>query len=84
MDNINLLTEIKARNETNARLLQDRYKYSLVLIGMAMLKEASVRKHESDISYTTKEVFEVTSKLSVILLPMISYLGELEIENYKD
>ena len=80
MDNVNLLTEIKTRDEVNARLLQDRYKYALVLIGMAMLKEASGRKVENTVIYTTKEVFEVTSKLSVILLPMISYLGELEIE----
>jgi hypothetical protein len=80
MDNINLLTEIKARSEINARLLQDQYKYALVLIGMAMLKEASARREETGVTYSAKEVFEVTSKLSIILLPMISCLGELEVE----
>jgi len=81
MDNVNLLSEIKARDEINAKLLQERYKYALVLIGMAMLRENSERKAEKNGTDIAKEVFEVTAKLSVIILPMISYLGELEIES---
>jgi hypothetical protein len=81
MDNTYLLTEIKARNDINAKLLQERYKYALVLIGMALLKDASARKEQTDSSDTTTAIAKITTSLSVILLPMISYLGELEIEN---
>ena len=41
MDNICLLSEVKARKEVDARLLGERYKYALVLIGLALLKEYS-------------------------------------------
>jgi hypothetical protein len=83
MDNICLLSEIKAKNETDAKLLKERYKYALVLIGLALLNERSNgteqrQEQEGDIF---KQVSETTAKLSPILLPMISYLAELQIEN---
>jgi hypothetical protein len=80
MDNIYLLSEVKVKSDIDARLLSERYKYALVLIGLALLKEDSKngeQKNERDIF---KEVREITAKLSPILLPMISYLGELEVE----
>jgi len=74
MDNIYLHSEIKAQSDIEAKLLQERYKYALVLIGMALLKEnTETNNSEKDIE---KEVFETTSKLSPIILPMIDYLGE--------
>ena len=74
MDNIYLLSEIKAQSDIDAKLLQERYKYALVLIGMALLKEnEKANSSDKDIE---KEVFETTSKLSPVLLPMIDYLGE--------
>ncbi len=80
MDNINLLAEIKARNDINAKLLQERYKYALVLIGMALLKGDSSKKIQTGTSYKASDISQVSARLSVILLPMISFLGELEIE----
>jgi hypothetical protein len=82
MDNICLLTEIKAKSEIDAKLLKERYKYALVLIGLALLKEhpngKEQKEQDGDIF---KGVSETTVKLSPIILPMISYLGELEIES---
>jgi hypothetical protein len=82
MDNICLLSEVKARSDIDGKLLSGRYKYALVLIGLALLKEHAdskeEKKNDEDI---LKEVSEVSEKLSPIILPMISYLGELEIES---
>jgi hypothetical protein len=82
MDNICLLSEVKARSDIDAQLLSSRYKYALVLIGLALLREhvenEEEKKNGEDI---LKEISEVAEKLSPVILPMISYLGELEIES---
>jgi hypothetical protein len=82
MDNIHLLSEVKARSDIDGKLLSGRYKYALVLIGLALLKEHAdskeEKKNDDDIF---KGVSEVAERLSPIILPMISYLGELEIES---
>ena len=81
MDNVCLLSEAKAKTDVDAKLLSERYKYALVLIGLALLKggseDSEQKENEVDIF---KQVSEITTKLSPILLPMISYLGELEVE----
>ena len=81
MDNIYLLSEVKAKSDIDAQLLSERYKYALVLIGLALLKENSQdsQQREGEVD-TFKQVSEITEKLSPIILPMISYLGELEVE----
>lgn len=82
MDNICLLSEVKARSDIEAKLLSGRYKYALVLIGLALLREhvesEEEKKNGEDI---LKEVSKVAEKLSPVILPMISYLAELEIES---
>jgi len=86
MDNIYLLSELKARPDVEAKLLQDRYKYALVLIGMAMLRKENQNGKQGNQTNNTKqeeilkEIFETTSRLSLIVLPMISYLGDLEVQ----
>jgi hypothetical protein len=82
MDNIFLHSEIKAKSSVDAKLLQERYKYALVLVGLALLKEDEEKKQENEEEKDVfKEVFEITERLSPIILPMIDYLGELEIED---
>jgi hypothetical protein len=81
MDNIHLLSEIKSKTDVNAKLLQERYKYAFVLIGLALLKDYSNgRKQGNDDRDILKEVADTTKRLSPVVLPMIAYLGELEIE----
>jgi hypothetical protein len=82
MDNIFLLSEIKVKSDVDAKLLQERYKYALVLIGLALLKEESNGKEQQENDEDIlKKVAGITRRLSPIILPMISYLGELEIES---
>jgi hypothetical protein len=81
MDNIYLLSEIKAKSDVNAKLLQERYKYALILIGLALMKDYASNKEQEADRDILKEVEETTSKLSPIILPMISYLGELEVQS---
>lgn len=78
LDNIHLLSEIKTKSNVAAKLLEDKYKYALVLIGLALLQNNSKNKHNDENGDIIKEISETTKKLSSIILPMISYLGELE------
>jgi len=85
MDNINLLTEMKSNYLINEKLLNARYKYGMVLIGIALLNDSKSKK-ENDLEDNGKEsIFDkiqyVTKVISPILLPMISSLGgDLELE----
>lgn len=81
MDNIYALTEIKAKNKEDAQLLLKKYQYALVLIGLALLKEHSKEDDDKNEGYNILTlILEITSKLSPVILPMISYLGDLEIQ----
>lgn len=84
MDNIFLLTEIKNEKSIDEKLLLARYKFALVLIGLAMLKKYTEEKEEAEKDEEAIDIFteiqKVTSAISPILLPMISSLGDLEIE----
>lgn len=82
MDNIYLLSEIKVKSDVDAKLLNETYKSALVLIGLALLKENSENEEQKDEDKDLlKEVSGTTMKLAPIVLPMISYLGDLEIES---
>jgi hypothetical protein len=90
MDNIHLLCEIKAQRASNPKLLEGQYKYGLVLITLGILKEfrkplkgenkndnEQTDSNELDVFLTIQKVSQA---LSPIILPMINYLGELELE----
>lgn len=85
MDNISLLTEMKSNYLINEKLLNARYKYGMVLIGIALLNDSESKK-ENDLENNGKEsIFDkiqyVTKVISPILLPMITSLGgDLELE----
>lgn len=86
MDNIHLLTELKIfSSEKDEKLLNSRYKYGMVLIGIALLNESRSKKEENLDSEDNEDIFSkiiyVTKVISPVLLPMISSLGgDLEIE----
>jgi len=83
LDNIHLLTELKIKSSINEELIIARYKYGMVLVGIALLKDYSIDKNriieeqneEKDISSIIRYVTKV---LSPILLPMIDSLGSLD------
>lgn len=89
LDNIHLLTEIKTNRTINHKLLEARYKYGMVLIGLSLLKDDD-EKPEDQQNEIDKfdQITEITKSISPILLPMISGLGELQeeevIENLVD
>jgi hypothetical protein len=80
MDNIYLQTELKSyENKLDARLLEARFKYGLVLLGLALLKEDN-KDHEHEECETIEErVFNVSKAVAPILLPMIESLGDLPV-----
>jgi len=84
MDNIHLLTEQKANSPIDSKLLDARYKYGMVLIGIALLKDHETKTTNSKISDEEEDVFSkilyVTKVISPILLPMIASLGDLEVD----
>jgi len=95
MDNIHLLTEKKGNVSIDTRLLDARYKFGLVLLGIALLENDISDKKKNEIEDENKfensiydRIFYLTKAISPMLLPMISGLGELnesEIENlYED
>lgn len=93
MDNIHLLTEIKGLQEIDTKLLQARYEYAMVLVGLAMIhgqtnqngnqgvNSESENEEEVDIS---KLVFETTKSISPVILPMISALGSLTMDDISE
>ena len=82
MDNIHLLTEHKANSTLDSKLLDARYKYGMVLIGIALLKDNETKngKISDDEDDVYSKISYVTRVVSPILLPMIASLGDLEIE----
>ena len=85
MDNLHLKWEMKewlAKNK-EPELLQSRFKFAMVLIGMAILKEAT---KDQDSYFAKNElnpeqfVADFTSMTAPVILPMIQTLG-IELEN---
>ena len=81
MDNIYLKTEIKGNTKADYRLLEARFKYGMVLMGISLLeyfekKNNKIFENDSISIYDRIAIF--SKALSPVLLPMISSLGELE------
>lgn len=82
MDNVHLLTQKKSNMIVSLSLLDARYKYGMVLLGIAMLKTENNGKETSENTNGNEmDVYEkikyLTRVVSPILLPMIAGLGEL-------
>lgn len=80
-DNIHLLNEQK-NNNVDVSILKAQYKYSLVIMGMSMIKASEdkilIEQEELELS---KMISMFTSSISPVILPLLASLGELgEIE----
>jgi len=86
MDNIHLLTEKKSNTIIANKLLDARYKYGMVLLGMAVLNDyknsQNDKKNGNDLDETNiyDKISYVSKAISPILLPLISGLGDLQEE----
>jgi hypothetical protein len=91
-DNIYLKSEMKPKNQ-DSEVISARYVYGMVLLGLALLQEEKQAEefaseiesngHEGDNGILPiEDRVEVFSKaVSPVLLPMIDYLGALELED---
>lgn len=80
VDNVHLRAEQKVSKEDPA-VLKARYKYGLVLIGLALLNDDLQKKasaDEEDEADVESLVRQVTRSISPVLLPLIEYMGALE------
>jgi len=86
MDNAYLQMEIKEGIKLDPKLLEARFKYGMILLGISLLHfEEKNKKTERSISQNDNvSVYEkirtLSEAISPTLLPMISSLGSLEIE----
>lgn len=82
MDNLYLRTEIKAARDAEPRLLEARFKYALVLIGLSLLREQDVfSSNGQGAEPIEKQIYRITSMIAPVLLPMIDALGDLVIDD---
>ncbi len=81
MDNHYLQSEIKSLpKEVDPRLTEARFKYALVLIGLAVLRDQADSADQQQEGETAEEyVSRIAKSVSSVLLPMISSLGALDI-----
>ena len=76
MDNLYLNVELKAlARDEKPKLLQSKFKYAMVLIGLAILKETT-----KDEDNPEELVAKFTSIVAPVILPMIDTLGDLNID----
>lgn len=85
MDNVYLQMEIKGNAKLDPRLLEARFKYGMVLVGISMLnfeekerKATPENKERGDSVY--ERISDFSKAMAPTLLPMIAELGNLEIE----
>ena len=89
MDNLFLKSELKVAG-SEIEMIRARWKYGLVLIGLALLHDDTQSKHahgaddgdqgDENVDSIEKRVEHFTRAIAPILLPMINSLGALEIE----
>lgn len=86
MDNVHLKNEMKEDRKTDPKILEERYKTGMVLLGMFVLhhneNNGGGDKNGSDSNENGLSVYEkiseFTEAVSPALLPMIASLGSLE------
>ncbi|MCB2221556.1 MAG: hypothetical protein KQI35_14250 [Bacteroidetes bacterium] len=82
MDNIHLLTELKTNNGIDEKILEARYKYGMVLMGISILNAKNHKgpQDNGDEPDIFGEIETFSRKVSPVLLPMIGGLGSIEVE----
>jgi len=85
IDNIYLLSELKPVKGSNVHAIQAKYKFGLVLVGLALLNDNNQERESNDNGEKEEDsVFETISKtaraISPIIIPMIDSLGAIEFQ----
>ena len=85
MDNSYLRTEIKGDIKTDPAILEARYRYGMVLLGISILDFGRNRNKDKDEQKENhfsvyKMISILTEAVAPVLLPMITSLGGSEFE----
>lgn len=83
MDNVYLIAEMKSNAKIEPKLLEARYKYGMVLIGVSLLEYFQHKKKQDDKKEDASfpdQIYHLCKGISPVLLPIISSLGDLELE----
>lgn len=88
MDNVFLQQEIKENIKAEPKLLEARFKYGMVLLGISLLEFEERKKKETKTATQKEDEMSIYDRISLFseaisptLLPMISSLGELSVES---
>ncbi|WP_019540495.1 hypothetical protein [Proteiniphilum acetatigenes] len=81
IDNIHLLTELKAAKGTEIQAIEAKYKFGLVLIGIALLQEDNNKNQNEEEEDIFERIYKTSKAISPILIPMIDSLGAIEIHD---
>jgi len=78
LDNVHLRSEIKGQPGLEPAVLESQYRFGMVLVGLALLRELKDDEEESDTCLRTHQQVEaVCDALSPFLVPMVTELGAL-------
>lgn len=78
MDNLYLLNELKHIKKDEINLVESRYKFGLVIIALSILNEDSENENIDE------EVSKISDKLAPVIIPLISSLGDLKVEDFNE
>jgi hypothetical protein len=84
VDNLYLLSEIKSAKTSEVELINAKYKFGMVLIGLSILnneEEEEKSDQNDEIESIFSKIEKLTKALSPMLIPMIDSLGSLEIND---
>ena len=81
IDNFHLLHEKRRESESKGEVITSQYSTALVLIGMMILKEKANADNEEFLNDKEKFVEVTTRIISHLIIPMLSSLGALGLDN---
>ncbi|MCX6238711.1 MAG: hypothetical protein NTY07_14300 [Bacteroidia bacterium] len=86
LDNIHLLSELKSAKCSDILAIQAKYKFGLVLIGIAILNDNDQEQknkvnEENEEENVLDKIAKMTKAVSPIIIPMIDSLGALEVSD---
>ena len=80
MDNVYLKSELNA-NRQRDRMLSDRWRYGVVLIGMALLQSSDDKVQEESDSSPFEQISSTMRAIAPVILPLIEHLGAISVED---
>jgi len=77
LDNVHLRTEIKSHRDMEPEVLNSQYRYGMVLLALALLRDLNEEGEADSCLRTHSQVEVVCDSVSPFLVPMVQELGSL-------